>query len=132
MKATAALVIAACVLGACTPTSKSLDGQAMVGPCDRGPEQCLQAVALAEARLGALHWPISSVNYRLGLCGPGMRCAEVDEREHGWVIFTFWIGDPVMINVRSERQADGEGFELVAHDPEPVPDWVVRILQPGS
>ena len=83
---------------------------------------CRRALPVAIDRLGFWHWPISTADYRSTVCSSDRRCLLfLGGTDQGWLIFTFWVGDPVMVNVHSQRQADGEGFELVAEMPQAVP-----------
>ena len=74
------------------PADQSIHGD----PCefgavvfDVGPVAlCQAAVDLATARLGPLHWPITSITFLLQICPPNARCRAPDETD-GWVIFQF-------------------------------------------
>jgi hypothetical protein len=81
---------------------------------------CQEVVDVANARLGWLHWPISSTTFRAGEpCPPGARCA-APSGNTATVLFTFWAGDPVMVVVTK----DASGTAAVAADPEPLPSWM--------
>lgn len=90
--------------------------------------QCREAVALANARLGWLHWPVSSIEYRLDMCPPNARCASAVGTQ-GWVIYSFWSGDPIMVHVGSVVVGDMTTGELVTDEPEPLPAWLLEELQ---
>jgi hypothetical protein len=90
--------------------------------------QCDQVLALANARLGWLHWPVSSIRYRRDLCPPNARCAFAMGAQ-GWVIYTFWSGDPVMVHVGPRILGDVVTGELAADQPEPLPDWLLEELE---
>lgn len=90
--------------------------------------QCEQSVALANARLGWLHWPVSSIHYRQTICPPNARCLAMIG-DQGWVIYTFWSGDPVMIHVGPQILGDVVTGEVVASQPEPLPDWLLEELE---
>jgi hypothetical protein len=105
-------------------------GQAQTDPCDFGaivfdvgPAICSDAVALAEARLGWLHWPVASTRFRPDVCPPFARCP-ANLGNEGWVIFTFSIGEPSMIHVGPPDPTLGIGAALVAGEPQPLPDWL--------
>jgi hypothetical protein len=90
-----------------------------VGPVDL----CEQAIALAEARLGWLHWPITSVRFRQDMCPPNARCVAL-ARTEAWVVFTFSMGDPSMVHL----VADATGA-LSALNPESPPDWLLEEIR---
>ena len=78
--------------------------------------ECVDAIAMAERRLGGIHWPITSVTFGRSLpCPPNARCA-APGLNLGIVIFRFWFGDPVMVVVTRD-----DAGVLAAADPEPVP-----------
>lgn len=79
---------------------------------------CQDAIAVANARIGWLHWPITKTTAVPGLpCPPGARCRFSPTT---WsVIFAFWAGDPVMVVVTRD-----ESGVVSAADPEPVPSWM--------
>ena len=118
----AAVLSAALVLG-CGGTAPGRDSP---NPCefgavalDVGPVAlCEQAVALAQQRLGWLHWPVTSIRFRQDMCPPNARCLPVVGNE-AWVVFTFSMGDPTMIHV----VPDATGA-LSALNPESPPDWL--------
>lgn len=121
----AAVVFVVLVAASCGATGGSRGG---AGPCVTEDFQCEKAVQHATDRLGGIHWPVTATHWRYGLCGPGIPCDVVGAGEFGWVIFEFTVGDPVMIHVHSVRQADGEGFVLVADAPQAPPAWVLETL----
>jgi hypothetical protein len=100
-------------------------------PCaefrDWGSTICPQAIALANARLGWLHWPVTSTSFRTTMCPPNARCAFPGENQ-GWVIFTFAVGDPVGIHVGPANVGGASAAGLVAGDPEPLPDWLLQEM----
>ena len=100
---------------------------------DVGPVAlCQKAVALATARLGVLHWPITSTRFRTNLCPPNARCdLRFPELVEGWVIFTFTAGDPVMIHVGPPTNVGAPPNVLVVGDPEPLPDWLREEIAAG-
>ena len=124
-----ALLAASLMIGCSAAPS---DGQAQSNRCvfaaivfDVGPAICTDAVAVAKARLGWLHWPVTSVKFRSSLCPPFGRCrANIGNVTESWVIFTFSFGDPQMIHVAPPDSGAGIDTALVAGDPEPVPDWL--------
>jgi len=97
---------------------------------DVGPVAlCAKAIELAAARLGVVHWPITSVTFRLQLCPPNARCAAPgDEPNEGWVIFTFTAGPPVMVHVGPSQLFGVVNGGLTAGDPEPVPGWLLAEI----
>jgi hypothetical protein len=105
----------------------AVQGQAIGGWKNQVAELdvCSTAVALATARLGWLHGPITSTTFRASICPPNARCARVIDAG-GWVIFTFAFGDPVMIHVGLGETTDA-GFG--AGEPEPVPDWLIDEIR---
>ena len=119
-----AVVLAGC----CAAGPPSGPGEA--DPCqfgavvfDVGPVAlCKQAVALAQERLGSLHWPVTSTRFRQELCQPNARCAPL--QNEGWVIFTFSIGDPSMIHVAP----DVNGV-VVAENLQAVPGWLLEEIE---
>ncbi len=94
---------------------------------DVGPiALCAKAVALAIARLGGPHWPITSISFQVSLCPPNARCRAVpDEPVEGWVIFTFADGSAAMIHVGPAQIIGAPPNTLVAGAPEPVPQWLL-------
>jgi len=89
-----------------------------------GRQLCEQAIALANARIGWLHWPITTTEFGFGApCPANARCAVVIPNG-GWVVFHFWFGDPVMVAV----SPTGTGGGLIAGDPQPLPEW---LASPG-
>jgi hypothetical protein len=128
------------LVAGCGASAHSAEGQAATGgPCAVAspvvvgdPSLCLKAISLAEARLGWLHWPITSTTFRSNLCPPNARCAFAASQ--GWVIFTFWTGDPVMVHVAPAGdiallgEAGVGAAGLIAGDPEPLPDWLLDEL----
>ena len=130
------LLTGALVLSGCEATPlASFDAEALPeDPCllwqvafDTIPDRCGEAVIIAEARLGWLHWPVASRALRLNLCPPNARCRAPGPGEfHAWVIYEFTTGDPVMIHVH----LDGEdaSLPLIADEPEPLPDWLLEEL----
>jgi hypothetical protein len=106
-------------------------GASASNPCDFGAvvldvgpvALCEHAIAVAEARLGWLHWPIRSTRFRLDLCPPNARCMPPAPNE-AWVIFTFTSGDPAMVHV----VADASGA-LSALDQESPPAWLLDELR---
>ncbi len=88
---------------------------------------CTSAVALANARLGWLHWPVTSTAFRTSMCPPNARCRFPGDSQ-GWVIFTFAVGDPVMIHVGPTNVGGAIAAGLVAGDPEPLPDWLLQEM----
>lgn len=135
MRSLIALALAAtALLGGCAGAAP--EGGAPAGiPCDFGgaapdvgPEICERAIALAEARLGWLHWPVASTRFRASMCPPNARCLAASGDE-GWVIFEFTVGDPVMIRVGPPIVGNVVDLSrLVAGDPEPLPDWLREEL----
>ena len=109
-------------------TAAAADHVSPTDPCaesrDRADTICPTAIALANARLGWLHWPVTSTTFRVSLCPRNARCAWVPGGQ-GWVVFTFWIGDPVMIHVGPPEAGSGVMAELTAGEPEPLPDWLL-------
>jgi hypothetical protein len=97
---------------------------------DVGPVNfCRQAIALAEAKLGWVHWPITSTTFRQSMCPPNARCRGPGPDE-GTVIFTFSVGEPRMIFVAHAQGTGGEPLgPIEAGDPQPVPDWVLEQIQ---
>jgi hypothetical protein len=128
------------LVAGCRVSADTAEGQAATGgPCAVAspvvvgdPSLCPKAIALAEARLGWLHWPITTITFRSDLCPPNARCAFV--ANEGWVIFTFWTGDPVMVHVAPAAgiallgEAGVGAAGLIAGDPQPVPDWLLDEL----
>lgn len=123
-----ALGSALLVVAALTGCSTSPADGTSPNPCefgaavfDVGPvEFCKQAVALAQARIGWLHWPITSTHFATSLCPPNARCRFVLDQTEGWVVFTFSIGDPSMVLITT----DSNGI-LNAADQKPVPKWLL-------
>lgn len=110
----------------CPPPNFEIDGAVDV------EARCQRVVALADERLGVLHWPVADVDVRWNLCPPNARCAFL-QLSQAWVIYRFSIGDPLMIHVRPSA-ADGDFMvdNLVAGDPEPLPGWLLEELQAES
>jgi len=129
----AAVVLGVCLLTPLTGCESSSEVDAVhVGPCDFDGQveadigvECANAIAIAEARLGWLHAPITAVRYRTSMCPPNARCRATLRRE-GTVVFTFAVGEPLMIFVHPGGP-DGSG-PLVAENPEPLPDWLLEEL----
>jgi hypothetical protein len=91
------------------------------------PERCVEAVSVADGRLGWLHWPVASRIFRMNMCPPNARCRSPGPGEfNAWVIYRFTSGDPMMIHVRPAGD-DGSG-PLVADELEPLPDWLLKEL----
>jgi hypothetical protein len=125
---TVTLVLSACA-GEGGAVTELVDGVAS-GVCSDQPEvddqftlSCRQAVQLAEARLGWLHWPITATEFhRGGPCPPNARCFIAPTQ--GSVIFHFKVGDPVVIRIA----LDATGLAATG-DPEPVPAWMFDAPQ---
>jgi hypothetical protein len=109
----------------CPPPDIEMDGAIDVAA------RCQLVLSLADARLGVLHWPVTEVDVRWNLCPPGARCAFLPLSQ-AWVIYQFSIGEPVMIHVRSTPDVVEMTDELIAGDPEPLPDWLLEELQADS
>ena len=110
----------------------SATGRATCAGDEQTVSVCRRALPIAIDRLGFWHWPISTADYRSTICTSNGRCLlAAGGLDQGWLIFTFWVGDPVMVNVQSQRQSDGEGFELVAEVPQPVPDVLLTEISGG-
>lgn len=92
--------------------------------------RCRSVLAVADDRLGLLHWPVSSAKVRWNICPPNARCVEFVQLSQAWVVYRFWFGDPVMIHVKPPTGGDLMGGEFVADAPEPVPAWLLDELQP--
>jgi hypothetical protein len=90
--------------------------------------RCQLVIAVADERLGLLHWPVSNVQVRWNLCPPGARCAFLQLRQ-AWVIYRFWAGDPVMIHVAPRLAGVDLTDDLVADAPEPIPQWLAEELE---
>jgi hypothetical protein len=106
----------------CPPPDVQMDGAIDVAA------RCQLVLSRADARLGLLHWPVTQVDVRWNICPPGARCAFL-QLSQAWVIYQFSIGDPVMIHVRSTAGGVDMNEELVADDPEPLPDWLLEELE---
>ncbi len=124
----AVALLGASIMNGCG--SAPAGGAAQSNPCDFGaivfdvgPAICSDAVALAQARLGWLHWPVTATQFRPDLCPPFARCPPPPGTD-GWVIFTFSIGEPSMIHVGPPDPTLGIGAALVAGEPQPLPDWL--------
>jgi hypothetical protein len=102
-----------------------------VDPCDPvevgDPEACRNVLSIATEHLGWSHGPVASTRFAGSMCPPGARC-RANLPGEGIAIFTFLIGDPVMIQVFPEPRPDGSGNIFTASDPEPVPDWYLAQL----
>jgi hypothetical protein len=128
-----AVVLASACGSATVPagTAAAADHFAPTGPCaefrDWTTTICPQAIAVADARLGWPHWPVTSTSFRPSMCPPNARCAFVGENQ-GWVIFTFAVGDPMMIHVGPTIVGGANAAGLVAGDPEPLPDWLLQEM----
>jgi hypothetical protein len=96
------------------------------------PLTCDLAIDLANERLGWLHWPVTAIEFHRSLCPPNARCAFPVRQ--GWVMFSFWSGDPVMIHVGPVLEGDVETARFTAGEPEPPPDWLLeeRATRSGS
>ena len=124
-------VLCAAVLAGCGAAPAGGAGSAPSNPCEFGAvvfavgpvDFCEKAVALAQVRLGWLHWPVTSTSFRSEICPPNARCMGDGDDNEGWVIFTFSIGDPSMIHVGP----DANGV-VVAGFLEPLPDWLIKEL----
>lgn len=136
----AAILAGALLLAGCEATSEaSFDAEALPeDPCLLWqeafaviPDRCGEAVNVAEARLGWLHWPVASRVLRLNLCPPNARCrAPAPDEFNAWVIYRFTSGDPVMIHVHADGQ--DASAALVAEAPERPPDWLLEELATSS
>jgi hypothetical protein len=127
----AGLLLGTSLLSGCSPAPAGAVGAS--DPCTFGAAAfevgpvvfCQQAVATAEAGLGWLHWPVTSVQFQDRLCPPNQfGCGDLPEAGRGWVVFTFSIGEPSMIEVTTAP--DGS---LRAASPEPVPGWLRDALR---
>jgi hypothetical protein len=120
------LVLATLLISACGSATAPTD------PCADSPDwagtMCPNAIAVANARLGLLHWPVTSTQFRASLCPPNARCALVLAPHDTWVIFTFSIGDPVMIRIGPPEIANAPPGFLVAGNPESPPEWILEEL----
>jgi hypothetical protein len=116
------LLVATALLAGCS-TSSAVD------PCDPvavgDAEACRNVLSVATEHLGWSHGPVTSTRFAGSMCPPGARC-RMHLPGEGIAIFTFMIGDPVMIQVFPEARPDGLGSILTAGDPEPVPDWFLE------
>ena len=127
------LVLSGCAGSAGTAGSAvSATGRATCAGDEQTAKLCRRALPIAIDRLGVWHWPISTADFRSSTCTSNVRCRLAQgDTDQGWLIFTFWVGDPVMVNIQSQRQADGEGFELVAELPQPVPAPLLEEISGG-
>jgi hypothetical protein len=125
------ITVAVLALASASACGAAPTGASASNPCDFGAvvfdvgpaALCEEAIAVAEARLGWLHWPITSKRFRLDMCPPNARCLPPLQNE-AWVIFTFSSGDPTMVHVL----ADATGA-LSALNPEAPPDWLLLELR---
>jgi hypothetical protein len=88
---------------------------------------CDLAIALADQRLGWLHWPVSTVQVRLSLCPPNARCV-AGLSNQAWVVYEFWFGDPVMVHVQPRIEGDMVTDDYFAGEVEAPPDWLLEEL----
>ena len=96
---------------------------------DVGPiKLCQNAIGLAIARLGIVHWPVTSISFRLDLCPPGAPCA-APSMQDGWVIFTFTTGLPVMVHVGPVVPGVGVDGPLIAGPVQEVPEWLAAEVK---
>ena len=86
--------------------------------------ECSRAIEIANSRLGLVHWPVGSIEFRRSMCPPNARCAL--GLHEGWVVYEFWFGDPLMIRVGAVFVGDVMTREFVAGEPEPLPDWLLE------
>ena len=94
--------------------------------------ECRRMIALADARLGLMHWPVTDVTLRWSLCPPNARCLFMQFRQ-AWVVYRFLVGEPAMIHIRpSEPMGAVMVSEYVADAPEPVPDWLIEQIERGE
>jgi hypothetical protein len=107
--------------GLCPPPDVEMPGAVDVAA------RCKHVIAVADERLGLLHWPVSEVQVRWTLCPPGARCRFLQLRQ-AWVIYRFWAGDPVMIHVGPPQEGVDLTDDLVADAPEPLPAWLAEEL----
>ena len=134
----ASLLLLAALLGACGGAAgrgAAVDARALCPPPDFEIQgavdvaaRCRHIVALADERLGLLHWPVSDVDLRWNICPPGARCVFL-QLNQAWVIYRFSFGDPVMIHVRQRTGGNGIADDFVADAPEPLPDWLLEELE---
>jgi hypothetical protein len=127
------LLFAACGSATSQTSGAPGDGASSGDPCAHLGEfhgRCEEAIAIANARLGWLHWPITSTEIRDALCGPNMRCAMLlVPGVRSWVIFQFMVGGPVMVHVHlQEQNGEAVGDVLVADAPEPLPEWLLNEI----
>lgn len=130
----AVLILWAALLSGCAGPNSPLVAKAC--RADISQNRCVAVVAIAQVQLG-LHWPITALRRSWDNCGV-TRCGPTDDLDQGWVVFEFMFGEPLRVHVRSQRQADGVGFVLVAADPEKVPESggppppeIVQVPIPG-
>jgi hypothetical protein len=106
----------ACASGA--PPQDPCAGVEVTGP-PNATLTCQAILGLARERLGFLAFVITSVTVGLGTpCPPTARCAP-PAGDRGFALFTFWIGDPVIVYVHPNEE--GPGF--VAEAPRAPPDF---------
>lgn len=131
-----ALVLAGAVIAGCGGAggAAAVDGEVLCPPPDFAIDgavdvaaRCRQMVAVADERLGLLHWPITNVDVRWNVCPPGARCRFL-QLSQAWVLYWFSNGEPLMIHVHPRAQGDVGGIDLVAEAPEPLPDWLLKEL----
>ncbi len=111
--------------GPCPPPDIAMDGAVDI------EARCRRILAIADARLGPLHVPITEVEVRWNVCPPGARCRFI-QLSQGWVMYRFWVGDPVMIHVTAPVENNMVLDELVAGEPEPLPGWLLEQLGWGG
>lgn len=122
------LVAALLVVGCSSPAA---DGSAAANPAcpaqigDDAAKFCPQIVTVATASLGVRQFIVTSTTYARSVCPPNARCRFSLPNE-GVVIFTFMLGDPVMVHVGPNNPEVAN--DLLAGEPEPLPDWLIDEL----
>lgn len=129
-RATRALlaIVASALIGvaSCAPVEPT--DALVTSACGVESSTCRSVVTVALERLGPVHAPIKRVARTHPRCPPNARCSFVAQ-DQGAVVIWFGTGEPVMVRVYSERRAGGEGFQLVADVPEPVPPSFLRLIE---
>lgn len=126
MRCLLGLLFATVLIGGCGTVAAP--GDPCADSSDWAGTICPAAIAVANARLGLVHWPVASTRFLASLCPPNARCRFALVPHDTWVIFTFSVGDPVMIRVGPPGLANAPPGALVAGDPETPPDWALQQI----
>jgi hypothetical protein len=123
-------VVAALVMAGCGGGTLVAADDGATGPCANAAPAgqpssltCQRAIEVADARLGWLHLPVSSVEYRTDVCPPNARCRF--DADSAWILYTFMNGDRTMIHVARVLVGDEPIGDFAAGEPEPLPDWLL-------